>query len=197
MFSTTHISPSRSGRDVGATDGRALAMTLFSLVRPGMTWFPRLVFAMGRRSMGTGIRTLSFIHFARLSIIEEFADHGQPREDLGMALQLFESNYNGTFDQYIDSFVEAVPLYMRLFWGTSYGFPWRLPPGAFKRYIDASELPVDHYYVAIPEASVTMIESALRVAAANDQFRREALALTDREFAERFRGFLEQVQKDL
>ena len=197
MFSTTHISPSRSGRDVGANDGRALAMTLFSLVRPGMTWFPRLVFAMGRRSMGTGIRTLSFIHFARLSIIEEFADHGQPREDLGMALQLFESNYNGTFDQYIDSFVEAVPLYMRLFWGTSYGFPCRLPLGPFKRYIDASELPVDHYYVAIPEASVTMIESALRVAAANDQFRREALTLTDREFAERFRGFLEQVQRDL
>jgi hypothetical protein len=174
-------------------------MTLFSLVRPGMTWFPRLVFAVGRRGSGAGIRKLSFIHFARLSIIQarDFPDHGQPRETIEMALQLFESNYNGSFSDYIESFVEAVPLYMRLFWGTSYGFPCKLPLGPFMKYIDASELPIDHYYVAIPEASVTMIGSALRVAAANDQFRREALNLTDAEFIERFRAFLTKTQEDL
>lgn len=172
-------------------------MTLFSLVRPGMTWFPRLVFALGRRSLGTAIRDLSCIHFARLSIIREFPNHGQPREILGMALQLFESNYNGSFDQYVDSFIDAAPLYLRLFWGTSYGFPCRLPRGPFKKYIEASEFPIEHYYVAIPRASVTMIESALRVAAASDQFRREALDLTDAEFVDRFRAFLTQMQTDL
>lgn len=199
MSSTAYTEgpPCPSGRAVGAEHGRALAMTLFSLVRPGMTWFPRLVFAIGRRNLGTAIRDLSFIHFARLSIIREFPNHGQPRETLGMAMQLFESNYNGSFAQYIDSFVDAVPLYMRLFWGTSYGFPFKLPLGPFKKYIDASEFPIDHYYVAIPHASVTMIESAVRVAVANDQFRREALGLTDAEFVDRFRAFLTQMQTDL
>jgi hypothetical protein len=190
-----------SGRDVGAEDERALAMTLFSLVRPGFTWFPRLVFVLGRASSTDAVRRLSFIHFARLSVIEQLPDLGQPRETLRPALQLFESNYNGSFSQYIDSFVEAVPQYMRLFWGTSYGFPWRvpwrIPLGPFRRYVDASEFPIDHYYVAIPDASVTMIESALRVAEANTQFRREVVGMDPREFLKRFEDFLTQVQGDL
>jgi hypothetical protein len=44
---------------------------------------------------------------------------------------LFESNFNGTWDEYIDAFSEVVPTRMRLIWGSSYGFPGPLPVEPF------------------------------------------------------------------
>ncbi len=180
-----------------ADDGRALAMTVFSLLRPGGVYVQRLVYAYGRRSQAATVRGLSFIHFARLALVEEFPSYGQVPENLPHPLQLFESNYNGSFAQYIDTFVAAIPRAMRGFWLTSYGFPCRLPLGPFKQYISANQFGIDHYYVANPDATVTMIGSALRVARANAQFLLEAKDLPPDVFAERFWSVIRDIQQDL
>ena len=192
-----------------ANDGRSSAMMVFSLLRPGGVFFQRLVFALGRRWPRTGagkITGMLLIHFARLAIIQQFPDYGQGSDQLRQPLQLFESNYNGTFDDYIDSFVDAIPWDMRAFWGTSYGFPWRLRLASFKRYIRANEFGttaklgtsgICHYYVAYPEATARMIGSALRVAEVHAGFRQRALRLEPDEFAEHYGAFLTTVQEDL
>ena len=172
-------------------------MTVFSLLRPGGRYVQRAVFALGRLGQATNVDRLALIHFVRLAVIREFPDHGQPRDDLRQPLQLFESNYNGSFGSYIDMFVQVVPWRMRAFWGTSYGFPWRLPLGPFKRYIVANEFPIDHYYVRNPEVSVKIVNSALRIRRAAAQLRQDAPDLDPDEFAERLRAVVSDLQSDL
>lgn len=193
--------PLTPGSSTVISDGRASAMMVFSLLRPGGLLVQRLVLWIGRRRRRSAkLSELSLIHFARLAVIRRFPDHGQAPDELLQPLQLFESNYNGTFDGYIDSFVDSVPWDMRAFWATSYGFPWRLRRAEFERYIQANEFAkgaIDHYYVAYPEATVRMIGSARRVVEMNAQFRERALGLGPQEFAAHYRAFLTEVQADL
>lgn len=176
----------------------ALPMMVFSLLRPGGRYFQQLVFLLGRKSGRAGnVDQLAVIHFVRLAVIRRFAPHGQPRDYMRQPLQLFQSNYNGSFGSYIDMFVQIIPGKMRAFWGTSYGFPFCLPLGPFKRYISANEFRIDHYYVRNPGASVKMISAALRVVQANMELRQEAEDLDPDAFAERFRALVTHLRSDL
>ncbi len=132
-------------------------MTVFTPVKPvwGQLW-TRAVFIWVRAS-ATGtpdIHTLSFIHFARWGLIRRLPDFGQPRERLRHPLFMFESNYNGSFEAYIDAFAQVLGKGMSAFWGSSYGFPGPLPVRPFKEYIRANEFVTAHYYSAYPTASV-------------------------------------------
>jgi hypothetical protein len=184
--------PARGGRD-----GDALAMTVLSPLRPGGKCVQRLVYAIGRIAPSVAVDELGLIHFARLALIDEFPQHGQPPDDLGHPLQLFESNYNGSFGQYIDTFVDFVRWKMRAFWATSYGFPLSVRPGLFKRYINANLFPVNYYYARNPDTTVKTVSAALQVAQANAQLRRDAPQLGPAEFAGRFRTLVTDLQADL
>lgn len=172
-------------------------MTVFSLLKPAGRYIQWLVYTLGPLQSTTDVEDLEMIHFARLAMIRRFPDLGQPRDDLRQVLQLFESNYNGSFGQYIDRFVDAIPHKMKSFWGTSYGFPRGLPLGPFKRYILANQFPVDHYYVRNPDATVKMVASALRVSRVNAQLLHDASTLDPASFAERFRTLVTTIQRDL
>jgi hypothetical protein len=177
--------------------GRARAMTVFSLVKPGGVNLLRLVLAIGRRQRPSVVRGLSSIHFARLAIVRRFPDHGQEPDRLRQPLLLFESNYNGSFDQYIDDFTEAIPLKMTAFWRTSYGFPGVRPPIWFKDYIRANEFTADHYYCAYPKATTRTIDAAFRLIARHKQFHERARELSPERFAREYCAFLTEVQGDL
>jgi hypothetical protein len=172
-------------------------MTVFSPLWPGGRCLQRLVYALGHVVSSADVDQLGLIHFARLALIERFPDHGQPSDDLRHPLQLFESNYNGSFGQYIDTFIDEVRAKMRAFWGTSYGFPWSLRSGPFKAYIYANLFPIDYYYARNPNATVKTVSAALRVAQANARLRRDATRLIPDEFAERFRVLVTDLQADL
>ncbi len=149
--------------------GRARAMTVFSPVRPvlsrvrpgGALWLS-LVFTAGRLFPGrtSTIRDLSFIHFARWMVIRRVPDVGQPHERLRHPLLLFESNYNGTFDQYIDAFSQILTKGMTAIWGTSYGFPGPRPVAPFKRYIRANEFVARPLLLGVSEGHCTRLTAA-------------------------------------
>ena len=109
-------------------EGKATAITVLTPVRRGGPLLLWLVFWAGRNITETlkKLETLSFIHYARWATIERFPDQGEG-EQLHHTYLLFESNFNGTWDQYIDAFSEVVPLRMKAIWGTSFGFPGPLP----------------------------------------------------------------------
>jgi hypothetical protein len=184
--------------------GRARAMTVFSPVRPryrppgGVLWLD-LVFKAARTFPGrtSTIRELSFIHFARWVVIRKVPDHGQPRERLRHPLLLFESNYNGTFDQYIDAFANILTRGMTAIWGTSYGFPGPQPVAPFKTYIRANEFVADHYYSAYPTATTTMIKSALTLRTPLRAFTVRAATVDPRTFDAQYREFLTEMQEHL
>jgi hypothetical protein len=183
---------------VANVEGKATAITVITPVKP---WGPPLlglVFWAGRHLTFTlkKLQQLSFIHYARWAVIPRFPDGGEG-ERLHHTYLFFESNFNGTWDQYIDAFSEVVPSRMRAIWGTSFGFPGPIPVEPFKDYIRRNESVANHYWSAYPGAAATEIISAGRVAQALEGFARRSARMSPDAFAAEYARFLTEVQADL
>ena len=178
-------------------DGRAIAITVFSTVKwPGRIWLPA-VFFVGSHIPTPFARTLSrlsFIHFARWTLVREMPDNGQQDETLHYPHLYFESNFNGGWAEYIDAFSHILTTGMKIFWGTSYGFPQPLPTGPFKVYIQRNEIPASHFYSAYPQETTTMVLSGLELQEKLERFDEASAELGDEAFAACWREFLTDVQ---
>jgi hypothetical protein len=102
------------------------------------------------------LSTLPTIHFAQWSMIDE-----------GKNL-LFESNYDGTWENYIDDFVDYAFLGLDAIWGQSPVYP---PGGsrnieAFKAVIRNQQYPAQFFYSACPDCTVHNISDDLTLKAA-------------------------------
>ncbi|HEX2296048.1 MAG TPA: hypothetical protein VHN37_12140 [Actinomycetota bacterium] len=183
---------------MGNVDGRATAITVLTPVWPGATLWLKLLFFLGRHLEFTleKLVTLSFIHYARWTIVTRFPDGGRG-ERLRYSYLFFESNFNGTWEEYIDAFSEVVPWRMRAIWFTSFGFPGPLPVGPFKDYIRKNEFVANHYWSAYPDAATTEVLSAARLATAAAGLRATAEAMTPQEFRAAYDRMLTSVQHDL
>ena len=185
-----------------AADGRATAITVVTPIRTGATPLVRLVLFAGKHVslLNRALGQLSFIHYARWTVVTGLPWNGAPqnRERLLYDYLFFETNFNGTWDEYIDAFSEVVPDRMRAIWGTSFGFPGPRPVGPFKAYIHANDLPIAHYYAAYPQASTKMVLAALRVRDALRAFLDgPAATAPPAEFRRAYGALLTSVQSDL
>jgi len=183
---------------VANVEGKATAITVLTPVRRHGPLVLAVVFWAGRHLTATlkKLQQLSFIHYARWAVIERFPNDGAG-ERLQRSYLFFESNFNGTWDQYIDAFSEVVPTRMKAIWGTSYGFPGPIPVGPFKAYIRRNEFVANHYWSAYPGATTTEIIAAERVAAALERFGRRSARLDPQAFKAAYETMLESVQGDL
>ena len=183
------------------TDGSAIAITVFSTMRWwGRAWLT-VVFHLARwfPVVLTQLRRLSFIHFARWTIVREIPHNGapQPVEALNYPHLFFESNFNGGWEEYIDAFSYILTRGMGAFWRNSYGYPGALPTPPFKAYIRANEIEAEHFYSAYPEATATMITSALMLDDEVTALVTAARGMTAEDFGTAWTGFLTRVQKSL
>ncbi len=179
-------------------EGRSTAITVLSPYKPAGRLLLPIVFWVGRNVTATlkKLQMLSFIHYARWVVVKRFPDGGRG-ERLRYPYLLFESNFNGSWDQYIDAFSEVVPARMKGIWGTSYGFPGPIPVEPFKDYIRANEYVANHYYNAYPGATTTEIISAAKVAAAVDELSARAASLDAAAFKVAYEDMLTSMQHDL
>jgi hypothetical protein len=149
------------------TAGKAYAMNVITPMPPSVTWLQRLIFMVARAFPGTlqGLLGLKLIHFARWVIIrrDQWPDLGQGKQSLQHDYMLFFSNFNGTWDQYIDAFSDGIPDGLDLFWYASIKYPHSIPISAFKDYITYNQIDTDYYYNATPGAAQRDIKSALTV----------------------------------
>ena len=154
--------------------GKAYAMNVLTPMRPWKTWVQTLVFMVGRAvpSQLSGLLGLKLIHFARWVMIrrDDWPDLGQGKQAIGNDYMLFLSNFNGTWDQYIDAFADGIPGGLDIFWLASTKYPHSIPISAFKAYIGHNQIATNYYYNATPGSAQRDIKAALRV-------RREVLAL--------------------
>jgi hypothetical protein len=156
----------------GNLDGEARALTVLGPMRPRELWKLRLAFlarryvAIFRELKGRPLRALSFIHFARWTLIDGLpgAD-GVTRTPLPETHLYFESNFNGPFEAYIDAFSYVITPAMNTIFGGAYGFPGPKPATEFKRYIRRHDLEAGHFYCAYPEHTVTEVVAALQTRA--------------------------------
>lgn len=146
---------------VTARSGRGAALTVLSPM-PRLWAGPLRFILYVRKLLGPSrdLQRMSFIHFAHWTVITKFPFQ---RRRARYAYLLFRSDFNGDWDEYIDAFSIMIPRRMALIWGWSYGFPGALPTAPFRAYIGRNDLPVDHYWAAYPESSVTEVTAALRV----------------------------------
>jgi hypothetical protein len=174
--------------------GRASALTNFNTVKPIGVPILRALFLLGTYvpPLTVKLRKLSFIHYARWTLVDRLRD-----EDLRHTHLFFESNFNGTWSQYIDAFSYVVPRELGAIWRWCFGFPGPVPAEDFKEVIAAHEYPASHYYSAYPEASTTMILGALEVKPRLDRLRRAARELGADQFDAAWREFLIDTQPHL
>ena len=146
----------KTSKEVTAVEDRIVQneLTCFSTNKPG---FQRLLLravflgARLRGLLGSSIGGLPMIHFAQWSII-----------DRGEHL-LFESNYDGTWEKYIDDFIDNSFLGMNAIWGRSPDYP---PGGArnteaFKAGIRDFQCPAQVFYSAYRDSTVQNIYDSL------------------------------------
>ena len=184
--------------------GQARALTALTPIKWWGTHWLRFYFRVRRSFPALGewlarpLRRLSFIHFGRWSIIDKLpANRDAPVEDLNNPYLLFESNFNGRWDQYIDAFSYVLGRRMDLIWGSSFGFPGPKPAQPFKAYIASSEYDASHYYSAYPEATVSTICSALTLDEPLTELAHAARLLDPELFERRYRTFLTRFQRHL
>jgi hypothetical protein len=181
--------------------GKAYAMNVITPMSPRRSWINRLLFMFTRAQPNklAGLLGLKFIHFARWVIIRrsDWPDFGQPRDPLRNDYMLFCSNFNGTWDQYIDAFSDALPSGLDLLWYSSTKYPHSIPITPFKNYIRANQIDTDYYYNATPGSAQRDLKSALRVRRALLALAVDHKRLSPDEFSEAYRRALVSMQNEL
>jgi hypothetical protein len=183
--------------------GRISPITIISPIPRWWAWWLKLTwpFARGNPIVTRPLEKLGFINFAHWSIFDRIPSGGRRRDArrLPQPYILFQSNFNGRADLYIDAFSLVVPIRLCLLWGAAYGYPGARPMERFRGYINRHALPSAgyHYWTAYPDASSRMVVSALALRKAVDRFSADAAELPPDEFASAYSRFLGEVQARL
>jgi hypothetical protein len=175
---------------------RATPLTVLSPIPWWWALWVRLTWPLagiGNFTVGP-LRRLSFIHFARWAVISRWpADRETRRDRAAPRSLLFLTSFDGSDIQYIEAFVRVVPGRINGLYFGAKGFPGPRRFGPVADYIAEQSHPVDHFWMAYPEASTTMVSQAL---ALRDAY---AAARFDEKdpvrFAAQWRAFLTEVQE--
>ena len=184
--------------------GKAYAINVITPVRWWTAWLNKLIFLLCLKipKRLNGLITLSLIHYARWVIVgrNEFPvlSPDQPKEKLRYSYMLFFSNFNGSWEQYIDSFTFAIPSGLDLFWKWNIRYPKSVPLTPFHDYIRYNQIQTDHYYNAYPMAAANDVKSAkkLHLALMDFDARLDEQA-GDAVFQKNFHKLLRDLQHDM
>jgi hypothetical protein len=184
-------------------NGKVYAMNAITPMRPWKTWILRaFFFALGNiKPMQSDLINLSFIQFARWVVIPRhhfpYLGQTQEREALRYDYLLFFSNFNGTWNQYIDAFSAVLSNGLNLVWRWSEKFPGSVPVTPFKEYIARVQFDTDYYYTAYPQATTNDVKSAHIVQNALDALSSGVESRTPEQFREAYLQFVIKVQAHL
>lgn len=204
--------------------GKSYAMNVVTPIRWYTAWVNKLIFLRAtpgtwvadlgdrldtliRRLKGLsgpapepGLVTLSLIHYASWTVVDRnkfpYLGQAQPREKLNYSYMLFFSNFNGSWDQYVDSFTFAIPDGLDLFWFWNVKYPRSVPVTPFKNYIRYNQIATNHYYNAYPMAASNDVKSAQRLKGRLIELAGKEIA-DPGEFCEAYRRLLLASQHDL
>ncbi len=184
-------------------NGKAYAMNVITPMKPWKTWLLRAFFvALGNiKPLQSDLIHLQFIQFARWVIVPRHGfphlGESQKRESLKYDYLLFFSNFNGTWNQYIDAFSAVLSLGLNLVWRWSEKFPGAVPVTPFKNYISRVQFDTDYFFSAYPEATINDVQSAHIVQSELNALSTQADALTPEEFRSAYLQFVLNVQSHL
>jgi hypothetical protein len=185
--------------------GKAYAMTLATPIRRFLAPVNKLIFwAVGTPLLKFSLRgllTLSMIHYARWVILRDRdfprLSPKQPREKLRYAYMFFCSNFNGSWEQYVDSFAAVIPTGLNLLWFENVGWPNAIPEQPFHRYVEFNQIWTDYYYSAYPMAASNDVKSAQKVKEKLCALAKSNVDATPEAFLKQYNLMLKELQGDL
>jgi hypothetical protein len=172
-------------------------------MKPWKTWILRAIFFTldHVKPLQADLINLSFIQFARWVIIPKnsfpFLGQTQKRDSMKYDYLLFFSNFNGTWNQYIDAFSAVLSKGLNLIWRWSEKFPGSVPVTDFKDYIARVQFDTDYYYTAYPQATANDVKAAHVVQGALDKLAAQAESQTPEQFKNSYLQFVLAVQAHL
>jgi hypothetical protein len=184
-------------------NGKVYAMNAITPMKPWKTWILRAIFfTLGHvKPLQQDLINLSFIQFARWVIIPKnsfpFLGQTQRRDAMKYDYLLFFSNFNGTWNQYIDAFSAVLSRGLNLIWRWSEKFPGSVPVTGFKEYIARIQFDTDYYYTAYPQATANDVKAAHLVSGALTTLAAKADSQTPEQFRESYLQFVIAVQAHL
>ncbi|HEY1501355.1 MAG TPA: hypothetical protein VGF88_17405 [Acidobacteriaceae bacterium] len=184
-------------------NGKVYALNAITPMRPWKTWVLRAAFFVldHVKPLQKDLIDLSFIEFARWVVVPRaelpFLGGSQKKEHLEYDYLLFFSNFNGTWNQYIDAFSAVLSGGLDLIWRWSEKFPGSVPVTLFKEYIARVQFDTDYYYTSYPQATANDVKSAHIVQSSFDALALTAEQQSPRQFADAYQRFVIQVQAHL
>jgi hypothetical protein len=155
----------------------------------------RLALVANWPGIGRPLLELSFIHFARWTLLTSLPAPDGSGEDypLNWPYLLFQASYDGTEEEYLNTFTDVIPWRLVKLFGTCFGFEARvldapgadgrpMAPWAFRKFVDDNKLQILDFR---PTAAGTV--SAVRQALMIERAERRANRLSGAalEFAQR------------
>jgi hypothetical protein len=124
--------------------------------------------------MGRPLIQLAFVHYARWIILDWLPPaHGTGGwHGLRWKYLVFESNYDGSQDDYLRTFADVVPARLAKLWGACFGFDTQtraapsgvggvLGAGGFRAFVEQNQLGVLAFYAAYPESTAIDVRQAI------------------------------------
>jgi hypothetical protein len=184
-------------------NGKVYAMNVITPMKPWKTWILRVVFwALGvYKPAQADLIQLKFIQFARWVIVPAgsfpYLGGTQKKDKLKYDYLFFFSNFNGTWNQYIDAFSAVLSAGLNKIWRWSEKFPGSVPVTPFKGYIASVQYDTDYYFSAYPEATLNDVEAAHLVSAAFDSVCASAASESPEQFSNAYLQFVLACQSHL
>jgi hypothetical protein len=156
--------------------GRVRALTTLSPIRTDRRRKLRRRLSIVRYTPGLGrpLHCLSFIHYAHWCMVSSLPteDGSGRKKPLNWRYLLFHSNYDGSEQDYLDTFADVLPLRLSAIFGSCVGFAENveeagraegrvIASGAFRAFVKRNKLETLAFYAADPDATVTRIRRAL------------------------------------
>jgi hypothetical protein len=185
--------------------GKAYAMNLLTPIRVPLVLLNKAIFwALGKPLFKVSLRgllTLSMIHYARWVVLSDKdfprLSKTQPKEKLRYSYMLFFSNFNGSWEQYVDSFSVAIPSGLNLLWFKNVGWPKSVPEQPFHRYVEFNQIWTDYYYSAYPMAASNDVKAAKRVKTKLTALAEKSAHCDPQSFLTQYNALLKELQGDL
>jgi hypothetical protein len=184
-------------------NGKVYAMNVVTPMKPWKTWILRVLFlAFGLiKSAQADLIQLKFIQFARWVIVPAggfpYLGGEQKKEALQYDYLFFFSNFNGTWNQYIDAFSAVLAPGLNKIWRWSEKFPGSVPVTPFKNYISSVQYDTDYYFSAYPEATLNDVEAAHLVNTAFLSLCTSASSQSPEQFSQAYLQFVITCQSHL
>jgi hypothetical protein len=167
------------------------AVTALTPLHRGWAIWLWVVFVIGSRTnvLVRALLQMRVIAFGRWTLL--------PRDD-GPPAMLFETNWCGAWESYIDDFARIMPMQWRAVWGGAKGFPGPKPVTGLLCYIGKHNHGADHFYNGYREDATTQtVAGALALQPRLERFVRDVDGAAPDEFARRWERFLADVQGEL